>query len=126
MPRGEHGHQLRLDSTMAELKALLDEYGIINEALKKLPDNKLKLEFLEALAELENNECHRTRTFPKTRLHRVRGVKQAIYRADINKISGWRIHLQYEDGNVVLKEVIEGQLHDDVIRVIKSKKGRYA
>ena len=57
---------------MAELKTLLDEFGIIHEAMKKLPDSKLKLEFLEALAELENNECHRTRTFPKTRLHRVR------------------------------------------------------
>ena len=110
---------------MAELKRLLDEYGIIYDAMKTLPDDKLKLEFLEALAELENNECHRTRSFPKTRLHRVRGVKQAIYRADINKISGWRIHMQYADGNIVLKDVIEGSRHDDVIKVIQSKKGRY-
>jgi hypothetical protein len=110
---------------MAELKTLLDEYGIIFDAMKKLPDGKLKIEFLEALAELENNECHRTRSFPKTRLHRVRGVKQAIYRADINKISGWRIHLQYTQGRIVLKDVIEGNRHDDVIQVIKTKKGRY-
>jgi hypothetical protein len=110
---------------MAELKKLLDEFGIIYEAMKKLPDTKLKVQFLEALAELENNECHRTRTFPKTRLHRVRGVKQAIYRADINKISGWRIHMQYIDGHIVLKDVIEGSRHDDVIKVIKTKKGRY-
>ena len=111
---------------MAELKMLLDEYGIIYDAMKILPDAKLKVEFLEALAELENNECHRTRSFPKTRLHRVSGVKQAIYRADINKISGWRIHVQYIDGNIVLKDVIEGSRHDDVIRVINSKKGRYS
>ena len=111
---------------MAKLKPLLDEFGIIFDAMKKLPDNKLKVEFLEALAELENNECHRTRNFPKTRLHRVRGVKQAIYRADINKISGWRIHLQYIEGNIVLKDVIEGNRHDDVVKVIKTKKGRYA
>ena len=78
---------------MTELKRLLDEFGIIYDALKKLPDDKLKLAFLEALAELEDNDCHRTRSFPKTRLHRVRGVKQAIYRADITKISVWRIHL---------------------------------
>jgi hypothetical protein len=110
---------------MAELKRLLDEYGIIYDAMKMLPDAKLKIEFLEALAELENNECHRTRSFPKTRLHRVSGVKQAIYRADINKISGWRIHVQYIDGNIVLKDVIEGSRHDDVIRVINTKKGRY-
>jgi hypothetical protein len=111
---------------MAELKRLLDEYGIIYDAMKMLPDAKLKIEFLEALAELENNECHRTRSFPKTRLHRVNGVKQAIYRADINKISGWRIHLQYIDGNIVLKDVIEGSRHDDVIRVINTKKSRYS
>lgn len=110
---------------MAEVKPLLDEYGIILEALKKLPDNKLKLEFLDSLAELENNDCHKQRSFPKTRLHRVRGVKQAIYRADITKISGWRIHLQYVDGKIVLKDVIEGNRHDDVIKVIRSKKGRY-
>lgn len=110
---------------MAELKPLLDEYGIIHEALKKIPDAKLKLEFLEALAELEDNQCHRSRSFPKTRLHRVKGVKQNIYRADINKISGWRLHLQYVDGHIVLKDVIEGQRHDDVIKVIKTKKGRY-
>jgi hypothetical protein len=111
---------------MAELKRLLDEYGIIYDAMKMLPDAKLKVEFLDALAELENNECHRTRSFPKTRLHRVSGVKQAIYRADINKISGWRIHVQYIDGNIVLKDVIEGSRHDDVIRVINTKKGRYS
>jgi hypothetical protein len=111
---------------MAELKRLLDEYGIIYDAMQMLPDAELKIEFLEALAELENNECHRTRSFPKTRLHRVSGVKQAIYRADINKISGWRIHVQYIDGNIVLKDVIEGSRHDDVIRVISTKKGRYS
>ena len=111
---------------MADLKPLLDEYGIIYDALKKLPDEKMKLAFLEALAELEDNECHRHRQFPKTRLHRVRGVKQAIYRADITKISGWRIHLQYADGKIVLKDVIEGKRHDDVVDVIKTKKGRYS
>ena len=110
---------------MAQLKPLLDEFGIIHEALKKLPDSKLKIEFLESLAELEDNACHRQRSFPKTRLHRVRGVKQAIYRADINKISGWRIHVQYVEGNIVLKDVIEGNRHDDVIKVIRTKKGRY-
>lgn len=105
---------------------MLDQYGIIHEALKKIPDNKLKVEFLESLAELEDNECHRTRSFPKTRLHRVSGVKQTIYRADINKVSGWRIHLQYENGQIVLKDVIEGRRHDDTLKVIKTKKGRYS
>jgi hypothetical protein len=43
--------------------------------MKVLPDEQLKIAFLEALAELEDNECHRTRKFPKTRLHKVKEVK---------------------------------------------------
>ncbi|GCL40063.1 hypothetical protein SR1949_51970 [Sphaerospermopsis reniformis] len=57
---------------MAQIKPLLDEYGVIHEAMKILPEY-LKIDFLEALAELEDNECHRTRNFPKTRLHKVEG-----------------------------------------------------
>ncbi len=112
---------------MAEIKVLLDEFGIIYEANKSLPDNDHKVWFVEALAELEDNQCHKSRQFPKTRLHRVCGYSKAIYRADINKISGWRLHLQYDkDTNQLhLKDIINGQLHDDVIKVIKSKKGRY-
>ncbi|MBK1988612.1 hypothetical protein A0J48_013865 [Sphaerospermopsis aphanizomenoides BCCUSP55] len=109
---------------MAQIKPLLDEYGVIHEAMKILPE-ELKIDFLEALAELEDNECHRTRTFPKTRLHKVTGIKQAIYRADIDKISGWRIHLQYIEGKIHLKDIIGGQHHDNVIEVIKLKKDRY-
>ncbi len=63
---------------MAQTLTLCDEYGIIYQAMKVLPGDQLKISFLEALAELEDNECHRTRKFPKTRLHKVKGVKQAI------------------------------------------------
>lgn len=110
---------------MAQTLTLRDEYGIIYQAMKILPNDDLKLGFLEALAELEDNECHRTRKFPRTRLHKAKGVKQAIYRADIDKVSGWRIHMQYVDGQIHLKDIIEGQRHDDVLEVIKSKKVRY-
>ena len=55
---------------MAEIKKLLDEFGIIYEGNKVLPQD-LKSQFIETLAELEDNECHKTRTFPKTRLHKV-------------------------------------------------------
>ncbi|HBS71959.1 MAG TPA: hypothetical protein DEP38_11055 [Cyanobacteria bacterium UBA9226] len=110
---------------MAQTLTLWDEYGIIHEAMKILPNDELKICFLEALAELQDNECHRIRKFPKTRLHKVKGVKQAIYRADIDKVSGWRIHIQYINRQIHLKDIIEGQRHDDVIDVIKSKKGRY-
>lgn len=110
---------------MAEIKPIYDEYGIIFEAQKRLTDNALRIAFFEALAELEDNECHRTRTFPKTRLHRVAGTREAIYRADITKISGWRIHLQYIDGRLHLKDLIDGDLHDETLKVIKSRKHRY-
>ena len=112
---------------MAEIKTLLDEYGVIYEANKSLPNNDHKIMFVEALAELEDNQCHKSRNFPKTRLHRVRGYEKAVYRADINKISGWRLHLQYDKktNQLHLKDVIDGKLHDNVIKVINSKKGRY-
>ncbi|WP_375514108.1 hypothetical protein [uncultured Nostoc sp.] len=110
---------------MTQTLTLCDQYGIIYQAMKILPDDELKIAFLEALAELEDNECHRTRKFPKTRLYKVKGVKQAIYRADIDKVSGWRIHVQYINGQIHLKDIIEGQRHDDVIEVIKFKKARY-
>jgi hypothetical protein len=111
---------------MAEKKSILDEFGVIFDAQKNLPDEKHRLNFLEALAELENNDCHKRREFPVTRLHKVAGIKQAVYRADVDKTSGWRIHVQYSnDGVLHLKDLIPGSKHDNVIDVIKSKKGRY-
>jgi hypothetical protein len=111
---------------MAEIKPLLDEYGIIHEANKILPDDLHKIKFLESLAELEDNNAHRIRSFPKTRLHKVEGIKQKIYRAYIDKISGWRIHVQYVDTQLHLKDIIEGQRHDQALKVIQSKKDRYS
>ncbi len=112
---------------MAEIKKILDEYGIIHEANKVLKEDNFRLGLFETLAELEDNECHKNREFPVSRLHRVKGVKQNIYRADIDKISGWRIHLQYdkEANYLKLKDIIAGNRHDDVIKIIKSKKNRY-
>jgi hypothetical protein len=112
---------------MAEIKELLDKYGVIYEANKILPDDAHKLDFLSALAELEDNACHKKREYPKTRLHLIKGYSKAIYRADINKTSGWRLHVQFDKktGQLRLKDIIEGQKHDDVLKVIKSKKGRY-
>lgn len=110
---------------MARTSVLVDAWGVIYEAQHTLPSAELKLRFLEALAELEDQECHRTRKFPKTRLHRVVGYKEPVYRADIDKISGWRLHLQYEKGEIHLKDIIEGQKHDDVLAQIEAKKVRY-
>ena len=110
---------------MARVSPLFDAWGVIYDAAKRLPTQGLKLSFLEALAELEDHECHRTRKFPKTRLHRVVGYQEPVYRADVDKVSGWRLHLQYEDGQIHLKDIIEGGKHDDVLREIEAKKIRY-
>jgi hypothetical protein len=110
---------------VARTNPLFDEWGVIFDAAKRLPNDHLRLDFLYALAELEDHECHRTRKFPKTRLHRVVGYKEPVFRADIDKISGWRIHMQYDYGQVHLKDVIEGQKHDDVLGQIEAKKIRY-
>lgn len=112
---------------MAQIKKLVDEFGIIYEANEILPD-KYKVDFLKALAELEDNACHTNRTFPVTRLHRVTGQSKAIYRADIDKTSGWRLHVQYEKetNSIILKDIIDGQRHDDVTKVIKAKRDRYS
>jgi hypothetical protein len=68
----------------------------------------------------------KNREFPVTRLHKVTGVKQAVYRADVDKITGWRVHVQYSsDGVLHLKDLISGSKHDNVVEVIKSKKDRY-
>ena len=104
---------------------IFDEWGVIRDAHNNLPSADLKLAFLAALEELENNECHRTRTFPRTRLHKVVGYKEPVYRGDVDKISGWRIHLQYENGQIHLKDLIEGQKHDRVLEEIKAKRERY-
>ncbi|MBE5857121.1 MAG: hypothetical protein E7296_06060 [Lachnospiraceae bacterium] len=106
-------------------KGLVDEKGVINKANKILPVELTK-DFIEAIAELEDNEAHRTRQFPKTRLHKVEGAK-GVYRADIDKTSGWRIHLMFgeKDSLVHLCDVLEGKEHDRVQKVIKNRKELY-
>lgn len=54
------------------------------------------------------------------------GTKKAIYRADVDKVSGWRFHVQYVNGDLHLKDLISGALHDKVLNVIDSKRDRYS
>jgi len=109
---------------VAQIKKLVDENGVIFKANKILPDDKHRLQMLASLAELENNECYVHTEFPVTRLHKVKGVKQPIYRADIDKISGWRIHVQLKDGSVFLNDILTGEEHDNVVEIVKNRKGR--
>ena len=91
------------------------------------PNEELKVGFLEALAELEDHECHRTRKFPKTRLHRVVGYKQPVYTTEVisTRSRAGVCTCNIEDGQIHLKDIIEGQKHDDVLQQIEAKKVRY-
>lgn len=112
---------------MAEIKGLVDDNGVIFECNKKLPE-EYKIKFIEVLAELEDNECHRMRDFPKSQLHKVTGVDR-VYRAYIDKISGWRLHIMYgEDKRIHLCEVLEPSEHDRGTKkkVIKQKMEKYS
>ena len=75
---------------MAEIKGLIDDNGIIYECNKIFPE-EYKIKLLEVLAEIEDNECHKNQSFPKSKLHKVVGAKK-VYRAYIDKVSGWRLH----------------------------------
>lgn len=106
-------------------KGIVDDKGVIRKAKKVLPEELCK-DLVEALAELEDNEAHRTRKFPKTRLHNVEGAK-GVYRADIEKISGWRIHLMYgkDDQRIHLCDVLIDKEHDRPLKVVQKRKARY-
>ena len=112
---------------MAEIKGLIDEHGTIYECNKKLPE-EFRIKFLEVLAELEDNECHKSHTFPKSQLHKITGADR-VYRAYIDKISGWRLHVQYgEDKKIHLCEVLEPADHDRSTKkkLMKQKKKKYS
>jgi hypothetical protein len=112
---------------MAQIRELRDPHGVVYEAVKILPDTKHKVGLIETLAELEEASRYASNDFPKARLHKVAGVKQDVFRADINKHSGWRIHVQHSsDGkHLILNDVLEGKEHDAVVRLIKTKRHRY-
>lgn len=109
-------------------KPLIDEFAVFAKAYKTLPESLYK-DFLKAISELEDNECHRTHKFPHTQLHSIEGdIKDySVYRAYINKLSGWRLHLQYgkKDHYLHVIDIIPGNNHDHVIKEIKNKKNRY-
>jgi len=112
---------------MAEIKGLVDNHGTIYECNKKVPE-EYRIKLLEVLAELEDNECHKLRSFPKSQLHKVTGADK-VYRAYIDKISGWRLHVQYgEDKRIHLCEVLDPADHDRGTKkkLMKQKKEKYS
>lgn len=109
-----------------QIKKLADDYGVIAECSRILP-KEYHSALIEAIAELEDNNNYIAKDFPKTRLHKVTGIKWNVYRADIDKISGWRLHVKFgqDDQRIHLCQVVEGQNHDEVVKVIKRQKERF-
>lgn len=111
---------------MAEIKGLIDDNGVIYECNKVLPE-EYKTRLVEILAEFEDNKCHKCQSFPKSKLHKIIGADK-VYRAYIDKISGWRLHIQYgEDKRIHLCEVLKPSEHDRGTKkkTLKNKKEKY-
>ena len=111
---------------MAEIKGLIDDNGVIYECNKVLPE-EYKTRLVEILAELEDNKCHKCQSFPKSKLHKVIGADK-VYRAYIDKISGWRLRIQYgEDKRIHLCEVLKPSEYDRGTKkkTLKNKKEKY-
>lgn len=111
---------------MAEIKGLVDDHGTIYECNKILPE-EYKTKLIAVLAELEDNECHKSHSFPKSQLHKVIGADK-VYRAYIDKIAGWRLHVQYgEDKKLHLCEILKPVEHDRGTKKksLKQKKKKY-
>ncbi|QFJ56270.1 hypothetical protein FXF36_14500 [Pseudobutyrivibrio xylanivorans] len=106
---------------------LKDMNGVIFESNDKLNDDN-KLNLVAVLAELEDENSHKHREFPISQLHKVTGV-EGVYRAYINKIEGWRIHLTYNKAEKTFEivELLSPGEHDRGTKnkVIKSKAKKY-
>lgn len=112
---------------MARNKQLKDDLGILYQTYKILPEELIK-DALKAIAELEDEECHKTRTFPHTQLHKLVGLPKkadAIYECYINKISGWRYQVRYKDNYLELLNISSRKEHDNLGKVVKSKMNRF-
>lgn len=111
---------------MAKFKGMIDDNGTIYICNKKLPD-EFKPKLIEVLAELQDQECHAKHQFPKSQLHKIEGANK-VYRAYIDKISGWRLHVQYgKDHRLYLCELLTPAEHDRGTKnkVLKQKKSKY-
>jgi hypothetical protein len=88
---------------MSQVPKIIDDRGIIRKVSQTLPDS-LKLKFLAALAELQNPDSYQKKYFPISRLKRMKGTRAIMYTIDIDPTSKWMFYLQYEKGNLYLRE----------------------
>lgn len=85
--------------------SLIDEQGIIRQALKLLP-LPLRGRFLEVLAELQDESCYRYKQFYKTKLKRIKGTEIPLYCAKIDDAERWKLYLSYQEGKLYLEDII--------------------
>lgn len=112
---------------MGKIKPLRDCLGILYKTNKDLPEEYFG-DLVKTLAELEDNECFRTKKFPHTQLHKIKAVGKKvgdIYECYIHKTSGWRFQVQYNDGFIELLNISCPAEHDRVDKVVKSKKNKF-
>lgn len=106
-----------------KVKPLKDGLGVITKAYKILPP-EFRDDFFESVSELENNDNHINRT-QRLRIHKIEGTNN-VYRADVDKNSGWRIHFKYNNDNYIkLCDVLTRQEHDSCLKKIHDRKNRY-
>ena len=107
-------------------KGLVDDYGIINEVVEKVPA-AFHGHFLNSLAELELNDNFVHTNFPISRFHKMTGTTSDVFRFDIDKTSGWRVLAVLDDDKKIhLIALSYPNEHDDPGKVVKKYKYRFS
>ncbi|MDT9181604.1 hypothetical protein [Limnospira sp. PMC 289.06] len=83
---------------------LIDERGIIRQAMAVFSEPQ-QLKFLAAIAELQNPQSYQNQYFPISRLKRLKGTQAHIYTVDIDPTSKWMFYIEYQNGNIYLREL---------------------
>ncbi|MBT4792211.1 MAG: type II toxin-antitoxin system RelE/ParE family toxin [Halobacteriovoraceae bacterium] len=71
---------------------------------KKLPKELLKraLQLLDIMENIESLNDLKIKAFPPDiRLHSLKGEHKGRYAIDINKVAGWRITFEFNDGKFI-------------------------
>lgn len=105
----------------------VDRQSVFYDTRRQLAkDADLQKRILGILGELEDDNCWHQHQFPMSKLHKIDVWKKyVVYRVDITKVSGWRWHLREESSTLYLCEVLPPNMHDDVIKILKTHQDRY-
>ena len=106
------------------VKGIADDIGCIRSFVDICP-KEFYSQFLESLAELEDNDNHVRRTYPISRFHKMEGTSDyQIFRFDIDKMSGWRCMAQFNknDGRLHLCGISEPKYHNKPLEFVTAHK----